>query len=70
MGGEARVEGFVAHWGWIYVVFQMAEFYRCSRDEIYNMRLIEFYNDMAFMKDKGKYDIETVEKQMQENKYG
>lgn len=70
MGEGSGLNDFVKHWGWIYVVFQMAEFYRCSREDIYNVCLIEFYNDLAFMKDKGRYDIHVLEKQMQENKYG
>ena len=41
----------------------MAEFYRCSREDIYKSSIYEFYNDLAFMKDKHAYDIE-LRKQM------
>lgn len=67
MGERARVNNFVKHWGWIYVVFQMAEFFRESRNEQYEKNIIEFYNDLAFMKDKGKYDLQTMEEQMKIN---
>lgn len=70
MGEGARVKGFVAHWGWIYVVYQMAEFFRESRNEQYDKNIIEFYNDLAFMKDKGQYDLETMENQMRANRNG
>ena len=66
MGERTRVKGFVAHWGWIYVVFQMAEFYRESRNEQYDKSIIEFYNDLAFMKDKSKYDLDLAEERMRD----
>lgn len=65
---EERIEGFVGHWGWIYIVFQMAEFFRESREAQFEKNIYEFYNDLAFMKDKSRYDIETMEKQMKENR--
>ena len=65
---QQKLEGFVAHWGWLYVVFQMSEFYRCSRNDIYELNINEFYNDLAFMKDKYAYDNELAEKQMAENR--
>jgi len=48
----------------------MAEFFNESRDEQYSKSIYEFYNDLSFMKDKGRYDMETLEKQMLENKRG
>lgn len=68
MGEGTRVKGFVAHWGWTYVVYQMAEFYRESRDDQYNKTIIEFYNDLAFMKDKSRYDLEVAEERMRVNR--
>jgi hypothetical protein len=70
VGEGTRVKGFVGHWGWIYVVYQMAEFFRESRNEQYDKNIIEFYNDLAFMKDKGQYDLETMENQMRANRNG
>lgn len=37
----------------------MSEFYRTDEDVIYDWGLIRFLNDLAFMKDKGEYDIEV-----------
>jgi hypothetical protein len=68
VGEGTRVGGFVKHWGWIYVVFQMAEFFRESRDQQYEKTIHEFYNDLAFMKDKSRYDLETLEEQMRINR--
>lgn len=63
---RTRVKSFVEHWGWIYVVYQMAEFFKESRDQQYEKSLTQFYNDLAFMKDKSRYDLETLEKQMRD----
>lgn len=65
---ESGVKGFVAHWGWIYVIHQMAEFYRESRNDQYQKGVIEFYNDLSFMKDHGRWQLEIAERQALENK--
>jgi len=44
----------------------VAKFYDESRDEQYEKGLIDFYNDLAFMKDRSKYDKETLEEQMKD----
>lgn len=62
------VNSFVKHWGWLYVVFQMAEFFRESRNDQYKKGIIEFYNDLSFMKDHEKWKVEILEKQALENK--
>ena len=67
MGETGRLNGFVNHWGWINTVYEMAEFYRESRNEQYEKTIMEFYNDLAFMKDRCKYDNETLKEQMKVN---
>ena len=59
-----RIIGFVEHYGWLYVAYQYAEFYRININEVYNVQLIEFLNYLSFMKDKSEYDIETAKEQM------
>lgn len=66
--GAGGFKNFVSHWSWIYVVFQMAEFYRESRNDQYQKGLYEFYNDMAFMKDHGRWKMEIMEQQALENR--
>ena len=66
---EQAIKGFVDHWGWIYVVWQMAEFYRSSEEYIYELNIYELYNKLSFMKDKGEYDLEQAAKQAQENRF-
>ena len=68
--GTGGVKGFVAHWGWIYIVFQMSEFFKESRNDQYKKGIIQFYNDMAFMKDHGKWMQEIREQQALENRNG
>lgn len=56
---ESRLDDFVKDWNWIYVVYQMAEFYPMeSVDDQYNKKVKRFLNDMAFMRDKNRYDLE------------
>lgn len=66
--GTGGIKTFVEHWGWIYIVYQMAEFYRESRNDQYQKGVVEFYNDMAFMKDHGEWKREIAEQQALENK--
>lgn len=65
--GTSDLVTFVGHYGWVYVVFQMAEFYRESRNDQYKKGLIEFYNDCSFMKDHEEWKIELREQQLLEN---
>lgn len=65
---RSGVNDFVKHWGWIYVVYQMAEFYRESRNDQYQKGVIEFYNDLAFFKDHSRWQKEIAEKQALENR--
>lgn len=54
----------------MYVTYQYAEFYRMSINEVYEVNLIEFLNYLAFMKDKGVYDMELAREQMKYNARG
>lgn len=46
----------------------MATFYPCiTEDEVYEWDLVRFLNDLAFMKDKGEYDLEVMKQQMKHN---
>jgi hypothetical protein len=59
---ESRLDDFVKTWSWIYVVYQMAEFYPMeSVEDQYKKKVKRFLNDMAFMRDKNKYDLELDE---------
>lgn len=51
----------------MYVAFQYAEFYKININEVYEVNLIEFLNYLAFMKDKGTYDMEIAKEQMAYN---
>lgn len=61
---ESRLNDFVKRWNWLYVVFQMAELFRETREEQYRKPVKEFLNDMAFMRDKHRYDIELEEERL------
>jgi len=66
--GTDGIRDFVAHWGWLYVVYQLAEFFRESRNEQYEKGAIEFYNDLAFMADHHRWQKEVMEQQAMINK--
>lgn len=51
----------------MYVAYQYAEFYRININEVYEVKLIEFLNYLAFMKDKGEYDMQIAKEQMAVN---
>lgn len=62
-----KYEHFVKRWGWMAVVYQYSEFYKINVNEVYNVKLIEFFNYLAFMKDKGTFDMELAREQMKHN---
>ena len=51
----------------MYVVDQYSEFDHKPMEEVYKVNIIEFMNMLAFMKDKGQYDIEIAREQMAYN---
>lgn len=57
---QQRLAGFVKHWSWVYVIYQLAEFDRVSQDEIYEWPVKKLLNRLSFMKDKNEYDFETA----------
>lgn len=59
---EGRLNDFVKEWNWIYVVYQMAQFYPMeSVEDQYKKKVKRFLNDMAFMRDKHRFDKELEE---------
>lgn len=68
--GGNRLNVFIERWEWFYVVYQYAEFYRINVNDVYEVNLIEFLNYLAFMKDKGVYDMELAREQMKYNARG
>lgn len=67
--GGNRLNVFLERWEWFYVVYQYAEFYRINVNDVYEVNLIEFLNYLAFMKDKGVYDLEMAKEQMRINEF-
>ena len=66
---EPRVKGFVAHWGWVYVTYQLSQFYMVKEDEIDNWNVYRYLNSIAFMKDKYKYDLELQKEAYEDAKH-
>ena len=61
------MEGFVEHYGWLYVAYQYSQFFNININDVYKVPLIEFLNYLSFMKDKSEYDVETAKEQMAYN---
>jgi len=55
--GRQRVSDFLENWGWEYSVSLCVADSGITEDEIYNWSIIRFYNKLAFLKDKGKFEI-------------
>jgi hypothetical protein len=51
----------------MYVAYQYSEFYKININEVYEVNIIEFYNYLAFMTDKGQYDMEIAREQLKAN---
>lgn len=56
------VSGFFEQWGWDYSISLCVQDSGLSEDEIYKWNVIRFYNKLAYLKDKGKFEIELSER--------
>lgn len=52
-----RISGFLEQWGWDYSISQCVIDTGLSEDEIYDWNVIRFHNKLAYLKDKGKFEI-------------
>ena len=55
--GRFRVSDFFNQWGWEYSVTLCVSDSGLSEDEIYCWNVLRFYNKLAYLKDKGKFEI-------------
>jgi hypothetical protein len=57
--GEQSVDGegspFMARWGWVFQTKQVADFNNIKVNEAYDLRVIEYLNCLAYLKDYNKH---------------
>jgi hypothetical protein len=51
-GGEGSP--FMARWGWVFSTKQVADFQNITVNEAYDLRVIEYLNTLAYLKDYNK----------------
>ena len=49
-------ESFASNWGWVFNAKQVSEFEGIPLDEVYNLSVIQFLNDLSYLKSKKQLD--------------
>ena len=49
-------ENFANNWGWIYNAKEVAEFEGIPLDKVYDLPVIQFLNDLSYLKSKKQLD--------------
>jgi hypothetical protein len=49
-------ENFASNWGWIYNAKEVADFEAISLDKVYDLSVIQFLNDLSYLKSKKQLD--------------
>jgi hypothetical protein len=64
-GGEGSP--FMARWGWVFSTKQVADFNNITVNDAYDLRVIEYLNTLAYLKDYNKHkDNEYKKWQLQQ----
>jgi len=59
---ERSASGFMHHYGWIYQTKLVADFEGITLDQAFNLPVINFLNDLAYLKAKMEHDNELIRK--------
>jgi hypothetical protein len=49
-------ENFASNWGWIYNAKEVANFEAIPLDKVYDLPVIQFLNDLSYLKNKKQLD--------------
>lgn len=60
--------GFTGRWGWFLSATQVAALEHITLNQVYDLSTINFLNDMAFLKDKARFELEQQKKWQQKRK--
>ena len=58
--GRTISGGFMEKFGWIYQATIVAEHEKIKLDEVYELPIIQFLNDLSYLKAKNAYDNEQL----------
>lgn len=61
-GGGDEDDQFNKRWGWIYSATQVAEYERITLDDAMKLPVRQAFNGLSFLKAKGKYEAELLNK--------
>lgn len=53
-------DGFNENFGWIYNVKNVAEFEGITLEAAYNLNIMQFFNDLVYLKEKSKHDERLI----------
>ena len=54
-GSSGEGSPFMERWGWVYSTKQVADFQNINVNEAYDLRVIEYLNTLAYLKDYNKH---------------
>jgi len=60
LGSRESGERFMRLYGWIYQVDIVSEFEKISLSEVYDMPVIQFLNDLSYLKAKQHYEKQQI----------
>ena len=49
-------ESFASNWGWVFNAKQVSEFEAIPLDQVYDLSVIQFLNDLSYLKSKKQLD--------------
>ena len=49
-------ENFASNWGWVFNAKQVSEFEAIPLDQVYDLSVIQFLNDLSYLKSKKQLD--------------
>jgi hypothetical protein len=49
-------ESFASNWGWVFNAKQVSEFENIPLDQVYDLSVIQFLNDLSYLKSKKQLD--------------
>jgi hypothetical protein len=55
--GRLRISDFFERWGWEYSLGLVVKDTNLTEDQIFEWSVIRYYNKLAYLKDKGKFEI-------------
>jgi hypothetical protein len=62
VSSRSSVPNFMQHYGWIYQTELVANYERITIEEAFNLKTINYLNDLAYLKAKSEYEKELMKK--------